>query len=397
MPHTRRTILAGLAVGLATVACGPAALNAGSGKPGTAGAGITADATPTPAACTDPRAYVQFVVNVHDTVHIDESAATLLRATALFEKYGVAGDFYLTGPMVRLYAEKHPEVLERLKHSQMTVSYHVRPPHPLYSGFDQRLKGVSDAQIKQTLGDYETYGLNLATGDLVRGEAGGYTLVAETLGRAPVTVVAPNSDQRIKTAAWEVYRSLGAQVGVFFHETGTQPERPFEWRNGLLVRPSDFSVTRWKAGTLSNQGGDNDPFWWNMLTGSHAAEYNPAAYLKQRLAAWAHDRPALVTSLIHENNFARKGAEAWTLSYYSDTEKTRALASPFDLNAPDASKARSAAEQDTVWAAYEEMVAHAATNLRVVTSEDILALAAASGAAGSFASGCAALPATHPR
>ena len=126
-----------------------------------------------------------------------------------------------------------------------------------------------------------------------------------------------------------------------------------------------------------------------MLTGSHAAEYNPAAYLKQQIAAWKHDRPALVTSLIHENNFARSGAEAWTLRYFSDTQKTRTLTSPFNMNAPDASKSRSQAEQDTIWAAYEEMVAYSAANLRVVTSEDLVALAAAFlNAAFAFCLGC---------
>ena len=128
----------------------------------TTAAGPAVTVAPTAAPCTDPRAYTQFVINVHDTVHVDESAATLLRAVALFDKYGVAGDCYLTGPMVRLYSEQQPQVFERLKDSQMTISYHVRPPHPLYDGFDQRLRGFSDTQLKQALQDYETYGLALA-------------------------------------------------------------------------------------------------------------------------------------------------------------------------------------------------------------------------------------------
>lgn len=396
MPYTRRRMLAGLAIGFATVACGPATSSNRPSTRSTVTAGAATAATPAPAPCTDPRAYVQFVVNVHDTVHVDESAATLLRAITIFEKYGVGADFYLTGPMIRLYTQKAVEVLTRLKSSQMTISYHVRPPHPLYDGFDQRLKGLSDSSLSQTLRDYETYGLDLSTGNLLKSEEGGYTFVAKTLGRAPMAVVAPNPDRRIQSAAWEVYRSLGAKVGVFFHESGTTPERPFESRNGLLVRPSDFSVTRWKAGTVSPQGGDNDPFWWNMLTGAHAAEYNPTAYLKQQVAAWKHDRPALVTSLIHENNYARSGAEAWTLRYFSDTEKTRVLTPPFNMNAPDASKSRSKAEQDTIWAAYEELVAYAAKNLRVATSEDIVTLAAASGAGGTVAS-CSVLPTVRAR
>lgn len=100
MRYTRRRILAGMAVGLAMVAGGPAAIPAALGERNRTGPRATA--APPTTACSDPRAYVQFVINVHDTVHVDESAATLLRAAALFDKYRVAGDFYLTGPMARL-------------------------------------------------------------------------------------------------------------------------------------------------------------------------------------------------------------------------------------------------------------------------------------------------------
>ena len=386
--YTRRRILAGLAVGLGTVACGPAAV-AGVSTSGRQAFAPTAGA----AVCRDPRAYLQFAINVHDTVHVDQSAATLLRAITLFEKHGVAGDFYLTGPMTRLYSQHYPEVIERLRASAMAISYHVRPPHPLYEGFDGRLRGLSDAQLRQALLDYETFGLDLATGEPVRTEHGGYSYVAEVMGRAPVVAGAPNSDQRIKSTALDIYKGLGAKMAVFFHEEGTRPERPFEYRNGLLARPSDFSVTRWTAPTLTAKpGGDQDPFWWNMLMGAHAAEYNPTGYLKQRLAAWSYDRPALVTALIHENNYYRSGAEAWTLRYFSDTEKTRPLTPPFNMDAPDPSKLRSAAEQDAIWAAYKELVAYAASELRAVTSQDVLTLAAASDASGQIASACTVLP-----
>ncbi len=87
------------------------------------------------------KAVITFVLNVHDWRHVDESAGTLLRAISIFERYGVKGDFYLTGPMAKLYAEKRPDVLERLRESKMTISDHVRPPHPLYPGFDGGLRG----------------------------------------------------------------------------------------------------------------------------------------------------------------------------------------------------------------------------------------------------------------
>ncbi len=339
--------------------------------------------------CVDPAAFVTFVVNVHDTVHVDESAATILHLADIFERHGVHGDFYLTGPMVQLYSEQHPEVIDRLKSSGMTISYHVRPPHPLYAGFDSQLKRLSDSQLAQTLRDYETYGLDLRTGGLDRSRPGGYAAVAAALGTNPVTAAAPNGDQRIKDAALRNYAAMGAKMTILYHETGTKPEKPFEYVDGLLVRPSDFSITRWPMpGTTSK--GDKDPFWWNFMSSPHAAEYNPAAKLQAEMANWEYGRPAFVTSLIHENNFYRSGAEAWTLSYFADTEKATPLSPPYDLNARDASKPRSQADQDAIWAAYEQLVATAAEQYRVVTSADIVALAAAS-PAGQVASACAVL------
>lgn len=321
--------------------------------------------------------YMTFVINVHDTVHVDESADTILRLIGIYEKYGVRGDFYLTAPMVSLYAERRPEVIERLRDSNMTISYHVRPPHPLYNGFDAGLKSLDDAALAAAITDYENYRLDLATGGLLRDQPGGYAYVASVFGRDPVVASAPNSDRRLWSAAEKVYAGLGAHATVLYHEEGTDPKQPFEWVEGLLIRPSDFSVTRW--GEPGREG--KEPFWWNMLSTSKAAEYNPTAYLQGQLADWQTKntgRSPFITALIHENNFYRQGAEAWTSIYYADTGKKQPLTPPYDLNASDPSKPRSQAEQDAIWAAYEEMVAWAAANLRVATSEDIVALAGGS-------------------
>jgi len=80
----------------------------------------------------------------------------------------VRGDFYFTAEITRELAENHPKVIERFRNSNMTISYHVRPPHPLYTGFDDRLKGLSDDELYQTLLDYETCALDLETGELDR-------------------------------------------------------------------------------------------------------------------------------------------------------------------------------------------------------------------------------------
>ncbi|MFA5808937.1 MAG: hypothetical protein WC935_01190 [Thermoleophilia bacterium] len=322
---------------------------------------------------TAPSGYMTFVINVHDTVHVNESADTILRLVDIFEKYAVRGDFYLTAPVTQRYAEQRPDVIARLRESNMTISYHVRPPNPLYAGFDQQLKALDDAALASTLCDYETYELDLATGGLNRDEPGGYSYVARMFGRDPVTASAPTSDRRIKTAAEIDFADLGAGMVVHYHEEGTDLKQPFVWSNGLLERPSDFSVTRWSDSTESKK--EKDPFWWNMLTTPKASFYNPAAYLEKRMDEWQageNGRPPFVTSLIHENNFYRSGAEGWTLSYFADTKKEEPLSPPFDLNAPDVSTPRSAEEQEAIWKAYEEMVAKAAAGMSVVTSEDIV-------------------------
>jgi peptidoglycan/xylan/chitin deacetylase (PgdA/CDA1 family) len=99
---------------------------------------------PRPASSADSRekrASITFAVNTHDWYFVDESADTVLRLLGIFDKHGVRGEFYLTAPLVERYAHKRPEVITRLKESRATISYHVRPPHPLWSGFRAALAG----------------------------------------------------------------------------------------------------------------------------------------------------------------------------------------------------------------------------------------------------------------
>ncbi|MCC6499654.1 MAG: hypothetical protein IT313_05225 [Anaerolineales bacterium] len=338
-----------------------------------------AESTPTPDAShlKPETGYISFIINVHDWTHPDESAEILLKLVDLFERYGVRGDFYFTAEITRELAENHPEVIERLKNSDMTISYHVRPPHPLYTGFDSRLQGLSDEELYQTLLDYETYALNLETGELDKSQPGGYTYVAQVFGRNPVVAPAPNGAQ-IKDAAQKVYASLGVQMTLLYHESGTKLEQPLEYVNGLLARPSDFSVTR----TTSVNG--QDRFWWNFMSTPEADTYNPTKMLQDQIAEWVgqtsslpYARAPFITALIHENNFYRSGAEGWTSIYFSmkGAKKGDPLSAPWNLSAPDPSTPRTDADQAAIFAAYEELVAYAAAHLTVVTSEDIVEMA----------------------
>jgi hypothetical protein len=332
---------------------------------------------PTPSTVeSPPSAYISFIINVHDWTHPNESADILIQLIDLFEKYNVRGDFYFTAEITRKLVENRPDVIKRFRNSDMTISYHVRPPHPLYTGFDSRLKGLSDEELYHALLDYETYALDLETGDLDRSRPGGYTYMAQVFERKPIVAAAPNNDPRIKETAQRVYASLGTQMTVLYHESGTKIEQPLETVNGLLVRPSDFSVTR----TTLIDSSDN--FWWNFMAKPNADEYNPTALLQSQLTEWdSHNygRAPFVTSLIHENNFYRSGAEAWSSIYFTmdKGKKDKPLSPPYNLFALDPSCLRTEADQSAIFAAYEQLVAYAASNLTVVTSEDVLALAQA--------------------
>jgi hypothetical protein len=322
--------------------------------------------------------HITFAINVHDWVHAGESADTLIKLVDLFEQYGVRGDFYFTAPVVEAYARERPDLIERFRNSDMTISYHIRPPHPLYSGFDQRLQGLDDATVYQTLLDYETYALDLETGDLDRSKPGGYAYVAQVFGRPPVVASAPNKNLQIKQIAQQVYADLGAQMAVLYHEEGADPANPFERFGDVWVRPSDFSVTRT---TLVN-GSEN--FWWNYMSAADSQRYQPLAILQLGLQQWqetSNQRLPFITALIHENNFYRSGPEAWTSFYYTLDKGKRflPLSPPFNLDAQDASVLRPASDQQAIWLAYEQLVAYAAQHLQVVTSLDIVRMAEQAG------------------
>ena len=334
-------------------------------------AAAAATTRPSPAASA-VKGYMTFAINVHDFANINESADTLLRLMKIFQKYNVRGDFYFTGPVVARYVEKRPDLMRTFKASAMTISYHLRPPHPAYAGFDDKLQALDDKALRQTLQDYEQYRMDLTNGEIRRDQPGGYTLVAQAFGRPPVCVSTQNRSHRIKTIFDDILRSMGARMVIQYHETGAAIANPFVYLDGLLVRPSDFSITRW-----TREGETEDSFWWNRLAGHRAdpAVFDPVARLKTEVQSWQAPRPPFITALIHENNFYHFGPETWKAYYFSDINKMTPRQPPYPLDEPDPGRMRSATEREKIFEAYERLVAYAAANLTVVTSEDIVRLA----------------------
>lgn len=331
--------------------------------------------TPAPArqaeAGASPKGFITFAVNTHDWRFPDDSAETVLRLIAGFEKHGVRGDFYLTAPLVESYAAKRPDVIRRLRDSNMTISYHTRPPHPLWRSFSAPLAGKEGTALVALLRDYESFQLDLRTGQLNRPQPGGYRYVEQVFGRKPVAVGTSDAPPPVKAASSRVYAELGAKVAVYHHETGTKLEQPFEFRDGILARPSDFSVTRFA--TPNNPQG---VFWWSMVGTPREAEFDPLALLKKQLAEWRGSRAPFITVLIHENDFYREGGPGWNSIYVEGQgPRSRARSAPFNLDTPPSGRVRTPEVREAIFRKYAELVAYAAQHLTVVTSADIARMA----------------------
>lgn len=321
------------------------------------------------------RPYMTFAINVHDWTRAAESAGTLTRLLDLFERHGVCADFYFTQEITHALAERFPELIERFRQSKMTISYHVRPPHPAYQGFDVAIRSLDDASLARVLLEHETWATDPATGRLDRSRPGGYKYVASVFGRAPAAVSAPGRDPRIRNAAQRVYAKLGAVMTVVYHETGTKSDQPLEFSNGLLIRPSDFSITRVELPS----GGTN--FWWNLIAQPDGERYHPVRLLEEKLNEWRRRgaaRPPFITALIHENDFVRRGPPGWNFIYYQAAggQPARPLPPPWNLDAHDRSPLRPERERELIWSAYDALASYAAANFTVVTSQDLVAMAA---------------------
>jgi len=309
---------------------------------------------------------ITFVINVHDIANVNESADTIERFISIFEKYGVKGDFYFTAPIVQLYMEQRPDIIQLIKSSGMTVSYHFRPPHIAYTGFDRPLQKISeDRQIKM-LRDFETFRLDLKTGKLDFSQSGGFTLLKEVFGKAPICASALNP--LWKPIQLPIYLEMGAKMTLMYHEGGTLMENPYEWEQGLLIRPSDFGVTSWKDPQDPNS---KDKFWWNMVCTRQSEIYRPTNYLKEQLESWQGIRDPFITVIIHENNTYADG-QTWYPMFHDS--KGNPLKPPYktELNL---TKFRPLEESEKIWQYYEELVKFASNNMEVITSEEIYEMA----------------------
>ncbi len=299
--------------------------------------------------------YVEFILNTHDWVFLDDSITTVNKVIDLHEKYKVPVEIYLTDPMIRMYVSKSPALVERLKTSPVvSISHHVRPPAPYYSSYDwYGLDKLTDSALKTLLTSYEEHAIDLKTGQPSATEAGGYEFLKKTIGYAPyVVTMAAGAGKTAKTLA-DIYKSKGALFTLTHSEKGTAWG---ETSNGLLMRPETVEVKAYEAK-------DDVDFETKIL--------NPA------METVGTTRPAFVNLKWHEDNFYTSGTP-WGNVYYSDAKTKTMKPPPYDTTAYEPVTKKTDAQKATQWKRYDDalqyMLAHSET-YRIISIRDLKSLA----------------------
>ncbi len=283
--------------------------------------------------------YVIFSINVQDFSYPAESAAVLNRIIDLHEELNVPVDVYLTDVMAKIYAEQYPDLLTRLKTSPMVaVSYHYRAPRPYANNYDWLgLSAMNADELYQTVMRYETHAVDPVTGQTTDA-AGGYQYVTDVIGYPPFTASSIADSAEIDTAILQVFTDLGAQMTVVHGRALNLGDM----KKGLLVRPEHYDYK------LFEYAGDANTGFESALTQAH--ESGGVA-------------PYFVGVKMHDNDFFASQS-AW-LTVYVDGGKRP------NWNPSLAAPLLSQAEQDAMWAMYEQTVRYVASQSNRVTTVNI--------------------------
>lgn len=298
----------------------------------------------------DPDAYITFSINTQDFSYPELSIDILNDIIDLHETYDVPVDIYLTTTMVDLYEELSPELLERMKTSDVvTVDYHTRPPLPYHYSGDYDWIGLADMSEEDqydTIMEYETHGLDLETGNPTD-EEGGYAHLKEVLGYAPPIAAILGSTTQTRIAR-EVYADLGATFTVDHGSTYNFGDK----KGALYLRPEHYDLRLFEhVGTSDIEGVIEDAY-----DGALAADDGEAPYV--------------IGIKMHDNDFFAENS-AWTTVY--QTRAARTEGPPYDTSLM--SDLLSDADVEAMWELYEETVQYVASEsdrFEVINGFDLL-------------------------
>ncbi|TAL50196.1 hypothetical protein EPN81_03410 [Patescibacteria group bacterium] len=295
----------------------------------------------------EPKIYVSFIQNVHDWVFPENSLATINRLIDLHEQYQVPVEFYLDDQVIQKYLELEPTIFDRFKTSAfVTISYHIRPPHPAYDGFDTiGLAQMSEEEQYETLLTYETHRLNLVTGGYTD-EPGGYAFLKELIGYAP-RIVTQTSSRNYGASLSRVYQEMGALFTVVHGRDSTIDQTIL----GLHQRPEQVEV--------------------KLYEDTYSRGFSAQTRFDEWTADWDGSSDYFINLKYHEGNFYTQGT-SFALVYWEKVrqgrEKSEPKSPPYDLTAGDNTEFRTEAEQAEEWQIYEETLAYVAEHTNEFTA-----------------------------
>ena len=287
----------------------------------------SSDETP-PISSLDKTVYTAFIINTHDWANPEESITTINKIIDLHEEYQIPVDIYLDDPVIQIYQDQAPDLIERLKTSPfVAVSYHLRPPYPYYWDSDWfGLDKLSDSELETLLLDYEEHEINLETGEPTD-NPGGYQLLKDLMGYPPYVTVVMGSP-KVSKILGSIYKEKGA-LFTLTHDGTTEWS---ESKYGLWMRPESLEVKAYEF--LGRKSGEE------LLTDS--------------LAELGEERPAFLNLKWHEDNFYTSGTP-WGAVYWDNSDDKNTLSPPYDLSkAMDGVKIKTDAQKEEQWTRYEE-------------------------------------------
>ncbi len=301
----------------------------------------------------DGQSFAMFTLNTHDWVFPERSVEAVEKTIDLHEQYGIPVDIYLNDQVVQEYTENYPELIQRLKTSDVVaISYHTRPPMPMVQGFDLHdFEDMDEDELYETLLAYTEHALDKETG-LYTDDEGGYQYLKDLMGYPPYAA-SYSSSPAVEGALNRIYAEKGA---VFAIVHGIDVDLGQE-EGALYVRPEHAEIK-----------------WYEEIEAYRHGDVSAESLILDEMDG---KTGIFVNIKMHENNYYTVGTPFWPV-YWEDSSKSVPLDPPYDLSAGEENiPIRPDQFQEDMWEWYEAALIYVAENPALyvpVSNADVVAM-----------------------
>ena len=302
--------------------------------------------------------YVTFSLNAQEFLFVEEGIETANRVIDIHEEYNVPVDIFVTNTIIEIWEEQAPDLIERLKNSDViAVSYHIRPPTPYASNYDFiGLEEMDDEERYETIVSYEEHTFDPNNG-LVTEKSGGYEHVKQLIGYAPKSVgILSESEVNGETAA-QVFKDKGA---VFYIVHGSSIT-PYESEDCLYIRGLESMA-------LGNMKYD---FYVRPESAEiklyECLDLEAADIIENAFKNIPDQENIFLNIKMHDNNFFSTKS-AWSQTYSGEAKRGFGKEGFNYLDLKDESLLISEEDKESMWELYEATVSYASNKYDIVNA-----------------------------